>query len=106
MVKVQNGWEKRSLEELEALPQKHLSPSLSSGDSPRSDRRRRLSANSDSPERYVTSPSALTSPSTFSRPANGTPSSECPYPFTASHRPLLPPFHDHRARAEITFVAQ
>lgn len=76
MVKVQNGWEKRSLDELEAMPPKHLSPSLSSGDSPRSDRRRRLSVNSENSERYITSPSTLTSPSTFSRYANGTPSSK------------------------------
>lgn len=65
MVKVQNGWEKQSLEELEEVQSQRGSPNSAPGGSrvtfgspPSSDYRRRHSAVSDSSDRMILSPAS------------------------------------------------
>ncbi|KAF2816911.1 uncharacterized protein BDZ99DRAFT_513180 [Mytilinidion resinicola] len=79
MVKVQNGWEKRTIDELEELPSQRGSPIGLSGrrslDSPRfAERRRRPSGVSETLDQYMASPSQA-SPNGISRSLNGTPPS-------------------------------
>ncbi|KAF2193303.1 hypothetical protein K469DRAFT_693324 [Zopfia rhizophila CBS 207.26] len=85
MVKVENGWEKRSIEELEELPSQRGSPvsalgiitdgSRPSFDSPRTaERQRRPSGVSESSDQMMLSP-GQSSPSDVSRSLAATPSS-------------------------------
>ncbi|OCL05861.1 hypothetical protein AOQ84DRAFT_344143 [Glonium stellatum] len=91
MVKVQNGWERHTIEELEELPSQRGSPIASSGnvdafrrsfDSPRiSDRRRRPSGVSENSDQYMASPGHA-SPTGIS-------------PFWRSNSSCQPPIHTH-----------
>lgn len=84
MVKVQNGWERHTIEELEELPSQRGSPVASSVnadafrrslDSPRiSDRGRRPSGVSENSDQHMASPGHA-SPTGISRSLSGTPSS-------------------------------
>lgn len=81
MVKVQNGWEKRSIEELEEVQSQRPSPTASSGttdaykgpfESPRAFERRRRSGVSDHSDQYMASP-GQDSPLDLARSLNSTP---------------------------------
>lgn len=76
MVKVQNGWERHSIEELEELPSQHRSAIVSPGFS---DRKRRASGFSESSVTYMASPIGQASPQGISRSLNATPSSASTY---------------------------
>ncbi|KAF2502322.1 hypothetical protein BU16DRAFT_4863 [Lophium mytilinum] len=112
MVKVQNGWEKHTIDELEELPSQRGSPIGLPGrrslDSPRfPERRRRPSGVSETSDQYMASPSQA-SPNGIPRSLNGTPPSSWrlgpsqPLPqarlmYTggnASHAPALAPAAD------------
>ncbi|KAF2435479.1 hypothetical protein EJ08DRAFT_339765 [Tothia fuscella] len=60
MVKVQNGWEKHSIDELETLPSNLSAPATPITQSPY--HARRLSAYSDASDRYIQSPGGQMSP--------------------------------------------
>jgi hypothetical protein len=67
MVKVQNGWESHSIEQLEKLPARASAPSTPITQSPYSHRRgisggRRQSLYSEASDRYIHSPGTQTSP--------------------------------------------
>jgi hypothetical protein len=91
MTKVQNGWEKQSLEELEDMTSQRGSPVSAPGrsdgtqpsfDSPRSvDRRRRPSGVSENSDQAMMSP-GQSSPSEVSRSLATTPSCKSPTPET------------------------
>jgi hypothetical protein len=107
MVKVQNGWEKQSLEELEERTSQQGSPlsatSRSNGsrptfDSPTiSERRRRPSGVSDNSEHMMLSPGQST-PSDLSRSHANTPSCMCPNSFANARANMVIAFWRHGAK--------